>query len=179
MIRIRNKVSMGNWAIDVYGLHAASRQFVLHRLEDTDRLHVSPLTWQPPGYSEDQRRAGSGPSRTVDDTIGSLRSMTSQSNYARKADAVFNRSVQHLHQRGILVIAEDHECDPRHVAEVETSWYEAGLMGRPTNETISAVITADSLSMDLITDDADARKLATHWNVRPVTVAQFAYALAA
>jgi hypothetical protein len=40
-------------------------------------------------------------------------------------------------------------------------------------------MTADRLGIDLVTEDSDARKLARHWRVHPMTVAEFAAALAA
>jgi hypothetical protein len=40
-------VRMDGWAIDSYGLRAAYRQSVLDQLRDADRLHISPLTWNP------------------------------------------------------------------------------------------------------------------------------------
>jgi hypothetical protein len=51
--------------------------------------------------------------------------------------------------------------------------------GRPTNETFSAVLTADRLGISLITDDPDVCKLARHWQVQLMTVAEFASKLAA
>jgi hypothetical protein len=79
----------------------------------------------------------------------------------------------------VLILAGEHECDPQLVADVEGSWKDAGLVGRPTNETFSAVMTADRLGMNLITDDSDVGKLALHWHVQPMTVAEFASQLAA
>jgi hypothetical protein len=87
--------------------------------------------------------------------------------------------LRELHARGVLILAGEHECDPQFVAEVETSWQDAGLVGRPTDETFSAVMTAGRLGIDLITEDSDVRKLAHHWQVHPVTVTEFAAALAA
>jgi hypothetical protein len=65
------------------------------------------------------------------------------------------------------------------VADVESSWRDAGLVWRPTDETLSAVITASRLGVDLITDDSDVRKLAEYWDVHAATIADFASALAA
>jgi hypothetical protein len=79
----------------------------------------------------------------------------------------------------VLVVVGDHECEPQLVAEVEGRWKEAWLIWRPTNETFSAMMTADRLGVSLITDDSDVRKLTWHWQVDPMTVAEFASALAA
>jgi len=40
-------------------------------------------------------------------------------------------------------------------------------------------MTADRLGVDLVTEDSDVRKLACHWQVPAITVAEFASALAA
>jgi hypothetical protein len=40
-------------------------------------------------------------------------------------------------------------------------------------------MTADRLGVSLITDGSNVRKLARHWRVDPMTVAEFASALAA
>jgi len=87
--------------------------------------------------------------------------------------------LRELHSQGVLVLAGEHECDPQLVADVEGSWREAGLVWRPTNETFSAVMTADRFGVSLITSDSDVNKLARHWHVQPITVAEFASELAA
>jgi uncharacterized protein YacL len=59
------------------------------------------------------------------------------------------------------------------------SWKPAGLIGRPTDETLTAVITADRLGVDLVTNDSDVRKLADYWQVQALTITDFASVLAA
>ena len=76
-------------------------------------------------------------------------------------------------------MAGDHECDPQLVAEFEGSWKEAGLISRPTDETFTAILTADRLGVDLVTDDIDVRMLADHRQVQTMTVTDFASTLAA
>ena len=75
-----------------------------------------------------------------------------------------------LHQRGMLVVDEDDKCDPHLVATVETSWKDARLIGRPTDETLTAILTAGRLGMDLVTEDTDVHRLAGHWQVPTMTV---------
>jgi hypothetical protein len=84
-----------------------------------------------------------------------------------------------LHQRGMLVVEEDHGCDLHLVATVETSWKDAGLIGRPTDETLTAILTAGRLGMDLVTVDTDVHRLAGHWEVQTMTVSDLASSLAA
>jgi hypothetical protein len=79
----------------------------------------------------------------------------------------------------MLVVEEHRECDPHLVAVVESSWGDAGLIGRPTNETLTAIITADQLGMSLVTDDADVHRLAGHLQVKTITVLDLASSLAA
>jgi hypothetical protein len=156
---------MDNWAIDSSGLRGVGNRLVLDRLRNSHRLHVSPLTWEPASQTSNR--------------TGELTLISTEIRRTRNATAALDSRLRDLHERGILIVDDDHECDPQHVADVETSWQQAGLAWRPTNETLSAVITADRLGMDLITEDSDAHRLATHWQVHPISVAQFASALAA
>jgi hypothetical protein len=96
-----------------------------------------------------------------------------------KAHVAVGGRLRELHGRRVLIVASEHECDPRLVADVEASWKDAGLVWRPTNETFCAVMTADRLGMSLITDDSDVGRLARHWHVQPMTVTEFASQLAA
>lgn len=169
---------MDGWAIDRYGLRAAHSQSVLDRVRSTDRLHVSPLTWHPGGP------AGTGgifksSLAHAPGIPGRLTLVDSSVSRTRNRAVAMNARLHELHVQGVLVLADEHECDPQHVADVEGSWKQAGLVWRPTDETFSAVMTAGRLGVDLITDDSDVRKLARHWHVHPMTVAQFASALAA
>jgi hypothetical protein len=84
-----------------------------------------------------------------------------------------------LHRRSVLVVEDELECNPRLVADVEGSWEAAGLLGRPTNETFSAIITAGTLGMDLVTEDRDVHRLAWHWQVPTMTVSELASSIAA
>jgi hypothetical protein len=168
---------MGDWVIDSYGLRAAHSRSVLDGLQDTDRLHVSPLTWQPTGTTCTSSYAESISS--PDSDVGHLALVDADNSSARSRTASLTMQLQDLHGRGVLVLVSDHECDPEHVANVEASWKPAGLVGRPTDETLTAVITADRLSIDLITNDSDVRKLADYWQVQALTITDFASALAA
>jgi hypothetical protein len=169
---------MEGWAIDYYGLRAAYRQSVLDQVRDSDRLHVSTLTWHPGkttgvGGIRNCLQADSGASARlslVSPDGGQAGNRTTSSMDAR---------LHELHGRGVLVVAGDHECDPQFVADVEGSWKDAGLVSRPTNETFTAVLTADRLGIDLVTDDTDVHKLAGHWQVQTMTVTDFASTLAA
>lgn len=104
--------------------------------------------------------------------------MDPDASHTRKHATGLDGRLRELHDQGVLVLACEHECAPQLVADVEGSWKEAGLAWRPTNETFSAVMTADRLGINLITDDCDVRKLARHWKVQPMT-AEFASELAA
>jgi hypothetical protein len=84
-----------------------------------------------------------------------------------------------LYRRGVLVVEDQQECSPRLVADVEGSWEAAGLLGRPTSESLSAIITAGTLGMDLVTEDRDVYRLAHHWQVPTMTVSSLASSLAA
>jgi hypothetical protein len=177
---MKGEMGMDGWAIDSYGLRAAHSRSVLDQLRDTDRLHVSPFTWHP------ARASGTGGKFKCSLTCGPAPESSRQLNLvdgdvSRNPDgtAVLNARLRELHSRGVLVLAGEHECDPQLVANVEDSWEDAGLVWRPTNETLSAVITADRLGVDLVTEDSDVRKLARHWHVHPMNVAEFASALAA
>lgn len=171
---------MHSWAIDSYGLRAAHRQSVLDRVRGTHRLHVSPLTWQP-----GDARDASGTFKSSQSPVSAagtsepLTVVGSDGSRTRTQAATLDSRLRALHDQGVLVLAGDHECDPRFVAQVESSWNAAGLVWRPTDETFCAVMTADRLGVNLITDDSDVRKLARHWQVEPITVAEFASALAA
>jgi hypothetical protein len=164
---------MKAWAIDVYGLREAHRRSVLGRLRDAHRLYVSPLTWFPGQPGKSSRRATRGAS-------GSLALVGRDSSRARGVEVGEMHATLHaLHQRGMLVVDQDHECDPHFVAAVESSWVDAGLIGRPTNETLTAILTADRLGMDLVTEDTDVHRLAGHWEVQTMTVSDLASSLAA
>jgi hypothetical protein len=169
---------MDGWAIDSYGLRAAHRQSVLDQLRDTDRLHVSPFTWHPGDA------AGTG---NIGHSLGSdcdaSAKLTSVGPDGRRthirAAGLLTARLRDLHERGVLVVVGDPQCGPQLVAEVEGSWQAAGLVSRPTNETFTSVLTADRLGVDLVTDDIDVRRLADHWQVATMTVADFASAIAA
>lgn len=79
----------------------------------------------------------------------------------------------------MLVVEDDHECDPHLVAAVESSWGDAGLLGRPTDESLTAILTAVRLSIDLVTEDTDVRMLADHWQVPTMNVSDLVSSLAA
>jgi hypothetical protein len=169
---------MKAWAIDTYGLREAHRRSVLGRLRDAHRLHVSPLTWLP----SEAARTGNGKSSRLGtaSTAGNLTFIGRDPGHSRGAEAGEMHATLHaLHQRGMLIVEEDHECDPHLVAAVESSWKDAGLIGRPTNETLTAILTADRLGMDLVTEDTDVHKLAGHWQVQTMTVSDLASSLAA
>lgn len=169
---------MDGWAIDSYGLRAAHSRSVLEQLRDTDRLHVSPLTWHPGSTAGGKftcsltRGHAPEPSRQLTLVDGDISRTPHET-------AGLSAQLRELHHRGVLVLADEHECDPQFVADVEGSWKDAGLVWRPTNETFSAVMTADRLGVDLVTEDSDVRKLASHWHVHPMNLAEFASALAA
>jgi hypothetical protein len=169
---------MKAWAIDVYGLREAHRGSVLDRLRDAHRLYVSPLTWLPgqparPGNDKGSRRETRRAS-------GNLTLVGRDPGHARSGEAgEIDATLHALHQRGMLVVEGDHECDPHLVAAVESSWKDAGLIGRPTDETLTAILTADRLGMDLVTEDTDVHRLAGHWQVQTITVSDLASSLAA
>ena len=169
---------MNAWAIDVYGLREAHRRSVLGRLRDAHRLHVSPLTWFPgqPARTEN----GKSPRRATRRISGNLTLISRDPSHSRGAQTGEMHATLHaLHQRGMLVVEDDHECDPHLVAAVETSWMDAGLIGRPTDETLTAILTAGRLGMDLVTEDTDVHRLADHWHVQTMTVSDLASSLAA
>jgi hypothetical protein len=167
------------WAIDSYGLRAACRQSVFDRLQVTDRLHVSSLTWTPVGEVQADGNGSIFNDRIRSKSSRRLTLVDGDTRRPNDGPVSFGTQLANLHNKGILVVADDHECDPRRVVEVEGSWATAGLVWRPTNETIAAVMTADRLGLDLITEDSDARKLANYWHVNPMTVTEFASSLAA
>ena len=174
--KLKGQVSMDG-VIDSYGLRAAHKRSVLDQLRDTDRLHVSPLTW----YPGDGASIGSFATSI---TCGSephvqLTLVNPDGTYTVSRTAGLDARLHGLHGRGVLVLTTDHECDPQRVANVEGSWKDAGLVGRPTDETLTAVMTAERLGFDLITNDCDVRKFADYLQVHAMTVADFASALAA
>jgi hypothetical protein len=166
---------MDGWAIDSYGLRAAHSQSILDRVRCTDRLHVSHLTWHP-GTSAGTggKFKGSLATAAAAGISGNLTLVDSGVSRTHNCAVALDTRLRELHDQGVLVLADEHECDPQVVIEVEGSWKQAGLVWRPTDETFSAVMTADRLGVDLITDDSDVRKLARHWEVQPMTVAEFA-----
>jgi hypothetical protein len=168
---------MDGWAIDSYGLRAAHRQSVLDQIRSTDRLHVSPLTWNPGDGAGGA--TVTAPLAAAPGSSGRLTIVDVDARHARRHATGLDVRLRELHDQGVLVMAGEHECDPQLVADVEGSWKQAGLVWRPTNETFSAVMTADRLGINLITDDSDVRKLARHWHVQPMTVAELASELAA
>jgi hypothetical protein len=169
---------MNVWAIDFYGLREAHRRSALGRLHERHRLHVSPLTWSP-GRSA---RAGNNPgsSREEPPGAGSLTVAGQASRHGHGAGpGGLDANLRALHGRGMLVVEDDHECDPHLVAAVESSWRDAGLLGRPTDESLTAILTAERLSMDLVTEDIDVRMLADHWKVPTMNVSDLVSSLAA
>lgn len=169
---------MDGWAIDSYGLRAAHSRSVLDQLQDTHRLHVSPSTWRPGNASDADgkfsltRRPAAEPPRQLSLVDGDI--------YRTRDSAVdLDTQLCGLHDKGVLILAADHECDPHAVADIETSWKAAGLVWRPTDETFCAIATADRLGISLISEDSDVRKLARHWQVHVMTITEFASALAA
>lgn len=166
------------WAIDTYGLLVAHRRSVLDRIQETHRLYVSSLTWHPGDATDADgkfslaQKASPGPLRQLSLVDG---------NVCRTPDAAveLGTKLRDLYDRGVLMLAAEHECEPHAVADIETSWKAAGLVWRPTNETFCAVTTADRLGVNLISEDSDVRRLARHWKVHVMTVAEFAAALAA
>jgi len=102
---------MKAWAIDIYGLREAHRQSVLARLRDAHRLYVSPLTWFP---SQPVRTGnGKSPRRAPRRASGNLALVGRDPNRARGAEAgEIHATLDALHQRGMLVVEEDHECGP-------------------------------------------------------------------
>ena len=173
---MNDEVSMDSWAIDSYGLRAAHSRNVLDRIRGTDRLHVSPLTWSPGDGAAASGAVMAG--LTARPTSPArLSAVDSDASRARTPDLVDR--LHELHDQGVLIVTGEHECDPQLVADVEGSWEEAGLVWPATSETFCAVMTADRLGMSLITDDSDVGKLARHWHVQPMTVAEFASQLAA
>jgi hypothetical protein len=177
-VRLKGEVSVEGWAIDSYGLRAAHSQSVLSQLRDTDRLHVSPLTWHPGEAAGNggKFKCSLGP---APEHSGQLALVNGDISRTRDETTVLSARLRELHRQGVLILAGEHECDPQLVADVEDSWKDAGLVWRPTDETFSAVMTADRLDVDLVTEDSDVRKLARHWQVHAMTVAEFASALAA
>lgn len=175
---MHDEVSMYSWAIDSYGLRAAHSQSVLDQVRSTDQLYVSPLTWHPARSADcgGTVPVGPGPAPRSWDHRSAVASAASRS---RQHATDLGSRLRELHDQGVLILAPEQECNPQLVADVEASWKEAGLVWRPTNETFSAVMTADQLGVSLITDDSDVRKLACHWHVPPMTVAQLASELAA
>jgi len=169
---------MKAWTIDVYGLREAHRRSVLSRLRDVHRLHVSPLTW----FTGQAARIGNCKSsrRATAPAPGNPALVGRDPSRARAAEAgKMHETLQALHKQGMLVVDDDHECDPHLLATVETSWKVAGLIGRPTDETLSAILTAGRLGTDLVTEDTDVHKLAGHWKVQTMTVSDLASSLAA
>jgi hypothetical protein len=163
---------MKTWAIDVYGLREAHRRSVLARLRDAHRLHVSPLTWFP-GRTGNSKFSRRGTRRTS----GNLTLIGRNPGHTR--DGEMDTTLHALHQRGMLVVDGDHECDPHLAAAVEISWKDAGLIGRPTDETLTAILAAGRLGVDLVTEDTDVHRLADHWQVQTITVSDLASSLAA
>jgi hypothetical protein len=176
-VRLKTEVSVDGWAIDSYGLRGAYSQSVLDQLRDTDRLHVSSFTWQPNAAVG----TDGGRFRIMGDPapMRQLTLVNGDVSRARETTGSLAARIRELHDQGVLVVADEHECAPQLVAEVEGSWKDAGLVWRPTNETFAAVMTADRLGVDLVTEDSDVRKLSRHWQVHAMTVAEFASALAA
>lgn len=163
------------WAIDVYGLRKAYCRSVLGRLRDAHRLHVSPLTWSPSQLGPER---GEGASRGDPGTSGELTFIGRDRDRGCEMGEM-DATLHGLHRRSVLVVEDELECNPRLVADVEGSWEAAGLLGRPTNETFSAIITADALGMDLVTEDRDVHRLARHWQVPTMTVSELASSIAA
>ena len=79
----------------------------------------------------------------------------------------------------MLVVEDQQECDPQLVADVEGSWEAAGLLGRPTNESLSAIITAGTLGMDLVTEDRTCTSSPATGRYPTMTVSSLASSLAA
>jgi|SRR5271157_862624 len=111
---------MDRWAIDYYGLRSAHDRSVLDQVRDTDRLHVSTLTWQP------GKAAGVGAIRGRPGNSGASGRLSLVGPDGDQAGSRTTSSMdvrlRELHDRGVLVVADEHECDPQHVADVESSW---------------------------------------------------------
>lgn len=171
---------MNSWVIDCYALLAAHCRSVLGLLQERDRLHVSPLTWFPGKAAGTHGSYTSTiPGTSANQVAGRLTLVGGAVSRPARTATGLTTQLHELHARGVIVVAADHECDPQLVAGVEGSWGAAGLIRRPTDETYCAVMTAERLSLNLVTEDSDARKLARHHHVHPISVDELASALAA
>src|SRR4051794_8138911 len=137
---------MEQWAMDCSGLRAAHERGALSRLGPSHRLHVSPLTWRPAGTPGSRIRPRiQPPIRLVDQPlwndpdIGPVPTPTE----------LLCAELEQLVESGVLVTIDDHDCDPTHIGAIERSWEPAGLLARPTDETIVAVASSHRLDVPL------------------------------
>lgn len=171
---------MADWAMDSSGLRAAHRSDALLRLGPGDQIVISMLTWLPVPAA---RAAAVSPALQFPASVNAPNptqlTLAGTVEEERNPVVALCEALEGLHADGIVCYAHDDECDPRRVAEVEAMWRPAGLLSRPTDETISAVLTAERAGRPLVCADVSVRRLANHCGVSTVTVADFAAALAA
>ena len=169
---------MKAWAIDVYGLREAHRRSVLGLLRDAHRLYVSSLTWFPGHLA----RTGNGKShrRAARRASGNLALVGRDPSRERGAEAgEIHETLYALHQRGMLVVDEDHECDPHLVATVETSWKYAWRSGAPPTRPHRHPHCRQARHGPRLTEERTCTRLAGHWEVQTMTVSDLASSLAA
>lgn len=168
-------------AIDSSGLRAAHDSGCLLRVQGSgSRLHVSPLTWRPTPDAEDGY-ALAPVLRFPGPRVARLDARDRIALDGAEMHPMIGlcEHLEELHADGCLVLVEDRPCSPIRVIEVEEMWFPAGLVGRPTDETISAVLTAERARVPLVCADHGARRLAEHCGVDALSVADLGGLLAA
>ena len=173
---------MTDWAMDSSGIRHAHRAGVLGMVRPPERIVISPLTWQPtpdalwaPAAAPELRFPDPfGPSAGGQLPLSGFDSTTEPHPVAALCELL-----EILHAAGAIMLAGDEACHPLRVADVEQMWQPAGLVGRPTDESIAAVLTAEKADLPLVCADVSVRRLARHCGLNTVSVEQFAAALAA
>jgi hypothetical protein len=122
------ELSVDGWVIDSYGLRVAHSKSLFDQLRDTDRLHVSPLTWHP----GDAAGVGGRLSLTrkpTPATASQLALVDGDISRTRDQTAILDARLRELHDQGVLILAGEHECARNSSLTSKTAGKPPGLCG--------------------------------------------------
>lgn len=173
--------ALTDWAMDSSGIRHAHNLGLLVELRPPDRLVLSPLTWRPTpdallgsAITPELRFPAHDEPINEDLRLGELRRK------ARLHPMVeLCETLEVLHERGAILVAETESCEASRVVEVEQAWIAAGLVGRLMDESISAILTAERQKLPLVCADISVRRLGLHCGLVTMSVPEFAATLAA
>ena len=168
--------------MDSSGVRHAHRTGALQAIRLPARIVLSPLTWQP---TPDALRASAvAPElRFPDPRMHSVAGRVQLSELDPRSDphptAALCEALETMHATGAVVLSLGDACDPLRVAEVEQMWMPAGLIGRPIDESIAAILAAEQADLPFVCADVSVQRLARRCGLHTMTVAEFVTTTAA